>query len=112
MQMCSKVAVYGFGVNEVGGEKVSYHYYTGYAARKVTRPPAAHAGGHLRHARGGRQCVCGASEAGQMRASLCGWAVWQKTFDGIRFLSDVQRVPAARTPPVRSGERPHVARWR
>jgi len=38
MQMCSKVAVYGFGVNEVGGEKVTYHYYTGYAARKVLGP--------------------------------------------------------------------------
>mmetsp|Transcript_9634 Transcript_9634/g.19981 ORF Transcript_9634/g.19981 Transcript_9634/m.19981 type:complete len:384 (-) Transcript_9634:310-1461(-) len=35
MQMCGKVAVYGFGINEVGGEKVSYHYYKGYAARKV-----------------------------------------------------------------------------
>jgi hypothetical protein len=44
MQMCSKVAVYGFGVNEVGGEKVTYHYYTGFAARKV-RSPSSTAGG-------------------------------------------------------------------
>jgi len=34
MQMCAKVAVYGFGINEVGGKEVSYHYYKGYAARK------------------------------------------------------------------------------
>ncbi|KAK3272817.1 hypothetical protein CYMTET_18909 [Cymbomonas tetramitiformis] len=34
LQMCGKVSTYGFGINEVGGEKVSYHYYKGYAARK------------------------------------------------------------------------------
>ena len=33
-QLCAKVNVYGFGVGEVGGKDVTYHYYQGYAARK------------------------------------------------------------------------------
>jgi len=33
-QLCEKVNVYGFGVNNVGGKEVAYHYYKGYAARK------------------------------------------------------------------------------
>jgi len=33
-QLCAKVDVYGFGVGEVGGKDVNYHYYQGFAARK------------------------------------------------------------------------------
>lgn len=101
MQMCSKVAVYGFGVKEVGGEKVSYHYYTGYAARKVSRPPTVHAGCHLRertrHAE--RVGMCVQCERGRSDERGCLVGRFGETCDGIRFgATPNENLPSRRHP--------------